>query len=273
MLSIKEVECKSILTKSKIASYAINCYTGCLHACVYCYARYMRRFTGHTEPWGKFVDVKINAADALKKEVQRTKPGAVFMSSACDGWQQLERKYRLSRRCLSILLENRFHVSFLTKSIIVRDDLDILEGTNAELGFTLTTMDNALCRKIEPGASLTRDRIEILKEAGNRGIRTWVFLGPFMPFLSDTDDNVDALFESLAELKLERIYADRLNPRSGVWQSIKSFLSENHPQLIGRYGKIIYNDQEREAYGNGLKELVILKAKKYGLADKVLVVF
>jgi DNA repair photolyase len=134
-------------------------------------------------------------------------------------------------------------------------------------------MDNALCRKIEPGASLTRDRIEILKEAGNRGIRTWVFLGPFMPFLSDTDDNVDALFESLAELKLERIYADRLNPRSGVWQSIKSFLSENHPQLIGRYGKIIYNDQEREAYGNGLKELVILKAKKYGLADKVLIVF
>ena len=156
MLSIKEVECKSILTKSKISNYAINCYTGCLHACVYCYARYMKRFTGHTEPWGKFVDVKINAVDTLKKEIKRVKQGAVFMSSACDGWQQLERKYRLSRGCLNILLENGFHVSILTKSSIIRDDLNILEGTNAELGFTLTTMDNSLCRKIEPGASPDR---------------------------------------------------------------------------------------------------------------------
>lgn len=273
MLSIREVECKSILTKSKISSYAINCYTGCLHACIYCYARYMKRFTGHTEPWGKFVDVKINAVDTLKKEIKRVKQGAVFMSSACDGWQQLERKYRLSRRCLNILLENGFHVSILTKSSIIRDDLNILEGTNAELGFTLTTMDNSLCRKIEPGASLTRDRIEILKEASNRGIRTWAFLGPFMPFLSDTDENIDALFESLAGLKLEHIYADRLNPRPGVWQSIKSFLSENYPHLIGSYGRIIYNDQEREIYGNKLKQLVTLKAEKYGLADKLLIVF
>ena len=273
MLSIREVECKSILTKSKIASYAINCYIGCLHACVYCYARYMGRFTGHTEPWGKFVDVKINAVDVLRNEVQRIKPGAVFMSSACDGWQQLERKYRLSRRCLSILLENGFHVSILTKSGIICDDLDILEGTNAELGFTLTTMDNSLCRKIEPGASLTKERIEALKKAGNRNIKTWVFLGPFMPFLSDTDENIDTIFKSLAELKLERIYADQLNPRPGVWQSIKSFLGENYPHLIGSYGRIIYNDQEREDYGNGLKQLLTLKADKYGLAGKVLTVF
>jgi DNA repair photolyase len=134
-------------------------------------------------------------------------------------------------------------------------------------------MDNSLCRKIEPGASLTRDRIGILKEAGKRGIRTWAFLGPFMPFLSDTDENIDALFESLAELKLERIYADRLNPRPGVWQSIKAFLGENYPHLIVRYGKIIYNDQEREAYGNALKHLITLKADKYGLADKLMIIF
>jgi len=273
LLSIKEVECKSVLTKSKIADYTVNCYTGCLHGCVYCYARYMRRFTGHTEPWGQFVDAKVNSPHILEKELKRTVQGAVIMSSVCDGWQPLERKYRLSRMCLSMLLHYNFHVSILTKSSNVRDDLDLLEGSDADLGFTLTTIDDTLCKKIEPGASPTRARIDVLKEAADRGIRTWAFLGPFMPFLSDSAENIDALFRSLSVLKLESIYVDQLNARPGVWHSIKSFLGENYPHLIGSYGRIMYGKTEREAYGQGLKRLVMSSAKKYGLTDNVRIVF
>ena len=266
---IREVECKSVLSKSKITDYTVNCYTGCLHACVYCYARYMKRFTGHDEPWGQFADVKVNSPYVLERQLKRAAPGHVIMSSVCDGWQPLEQEYELSRKCLSLLLHYGFHVTILTKSSLIRGDLDLLEDTNVELGATLTTMDETLRRKIEPHASPTSERIDMLREAADRGIKVWAFLGPFMPFLSDTEENIDALFESLAGLKLERIYFDKLNPRPGVWRSIKSFLGENHSYLIGSYGQIMYNETQREAYDQGLRRLIATCAKKHGLAKKL----
>lgn len=268
---IREIESKSVLSKSKIADYAVNCYTGCLHGCVYCYARYMKRFTGHSEPWGQFADVKVNSPYVLEKELKRAAPGRVFMSSVCDGWQPLEEEYELSRRCLELLLHYGFHVTILTKSSLIRNDLDILEGTDVELGATLTTMDEALRRRIEPRASPTRERVDMLREAADRGIKVWAFLGPFMPFLSDTAESIDALFRSLSGLKLERIYADKLNPRPGVWRSIKSFLGENYHYLIGSYGRILYDKAEGEAYRQGLRQLIMQYAEKYGRENDVIV--
>jgi len=161
-------------------------------------------------------------------------------------------------------LQNGFHVTILTKNDLVGRDLDVLEGTDAELGATLTTMDETLRRKIEPYASPTQKRIDTLREAADRGIKVWAFLGPFMPFLSDSDENIDVLFRALSGLKLERIYYDKLNPRSGVWPSIKAFLGENYSYLTPSYGKILYDDQEREAYIQGLRRLIETYAEKHG---------
>ena len=72
---VRETVCKTILNKSSISDYSLNCYTGCTHGCVYCYARFMQRFHPHEEPWGKFVDVKINAVEVLKRQLRRAKPG------------------------------------------------------------------------------------------------------------------------------------------------------------------------------------------------------
>jgi DNA repair photolyase len=82
--------------------YCINAYTGCSYGCVYCYARFMQRFHPHDEPWGRFVDVKVNAAEVLAREVRRLTPGPVFTCSACDGWQSVERHYGLTRRCCQL---------------------------------------------------------------------------------------------------------------------------------------------------------------------------
>jgi len=84
---VREVVCKTILNRSSIGDYSLNCYTGCTHRCVYCYARFMQRFHPHDEPWGAFVDVKVNAVETLKRQLRRANPGEVFLSSACDGWQ------------------------------------------------------------------------------------------------------------------------------------------------------------------------------------------
>ncbi|MDY0033369.1 MAG: radical SAM protein, partial [FCB group bacterium] len=113
---VREISCKTVLNKCSISDYSLNCYVGCAHGCAYCYARYMQRFHPHQEPWGCFVDVKTNAVEVLKRQVRRLPPGSVLMSSACDGWQPLERTWELTRDSCRNLLEHGIRVQALTKS-------------------------------------------------------------------------------------------------------------------------------------------------------------
>lgn len=94
-MKIKTIKCKSVLTESKLpeVGYCINPYIGCFHACVYCYARFMKRFTGHNEKWGEFIDVKINAPEVLEKELLRNpKRGITLLGSVTDAYQPVEKK-------------------------------------------------------------------------------------------------------------------------------------------------------------------------------------
>lgn len=110
-MKIKEIKSKTILSKTGLpADYVINPYVGCLHACAYCYARFMKRFTGHREPWGQFLDIKINAPELLEKEIRKKKKGKVMFSSVTDPYLPLERKYQLTRQCLKILLEYQWPI-------------------------------------------------------------------------------------------------------------------------------------------------------------------
>ncbi len=96
-MKVREIQAKAILSASKVYDYVINPYLGCQHACSYCYARFMKRFSGHKEPWGQFVDVKVNAAELLRAEINRKRRARVWISGVCDPYQPLEAKYRLSR--------------------------------------------------------------------------------------------------------------------------------------------------------------------------------
>ncbi len=266
----REIQARYILTKSRIADYCVNCYVGCGHGCVYCYARFMKRFTGHEEPWGKFLDVKVNAPDVLRREVKHKKPGRVFVSSVCDAYQPAEMRYRLTRACVQILVEKGFYVGVLTKSKLVMRDFDILHSCEScELGLTLTTMDENLRFRIEPGASPTWERIATLEKACNKGIKAWAFLGPFMPYLSDTDEALDALISAVAPLPLCRIYADKLNPLPGFWNSIASFLKRYRPDLLGNYLKLFFDRKEYASYCADLGRRFQAIAAARGVAEKI----
>src|SRR3990170_3901369 len=103
---VKEVRAKTILSKSKVSDYTINPYIGCEHGCTYCYARFMKRYTGHREPWGRFVDVKINAVSLLQGEIRRKRAGKVWISGVCDPYQPIEKEYELTKGCLEVLLRH-----------------------------------------------------------------------------------------------------------------------------------------------------------------------
>ncbi len=266
---VRQTHCKTILNRSAISDYTLNCYTGCGHGCVYCYARFMERFHPHSEPWGRFVDVKVNAVESLKRQLRRAEPGSVFVSSACDGWQPIEAEHRLTRRCCELLLEYGFQVNVLTKSALVLRDLDLFVGRTARVGVTVTTLDERLAGLWERRSSSVADRLRVLEEAHRAGLETAVMFGPLLPFLSDDQKSVDALFERAAELHIDVIWVDGLNPRPKVWPSVARLLREQFPDLHDRYRRVLFDRRARAAYLADLRVRVHQAAKRFSLTDRL----
>jgi len=269
---VNEVNCKSALVKSGICDYALNCYTGCQHACVYCYARFASRFKHGSEPWGSFVDVKVNAPDVLRRQLasRRTYPGTVFVSSVCDGWQPLESRYALTRACLGPLLEAGFELHILTKSALVRRDLDILaKHRRVLLGVTVTCADESLRRVLEPVASPTQERISLLREAARLNIPTYAFLGPLLPGLTEMQENVDALVAMLAQTKVRFVYVDRLNLRWGVWPALVKWLKRFRPDLLADVRFWLFDEVGRREYTSRLRRRVLRAARRARLRARL----
>jgi DNA repair photolyase len=207
---LRETQPKSILSNSQVYPYVINPYTGCQHNCSYCYARFMKRFTGHKEPWGQFVDVKVTAPDLLKREITRKKPDRVWVSGVCDPYQPVEGKYRLTRQCLEILAQNSWPVTVQTRSALVLRDIDILkEGRNFEVGLSVTTADDRIRRLFEPTAPPIMERVRALEELHRAGIRTYVMIAPMLP-------GAEGLTEMLAG-KVDFVIVDRMNYHYADW--------------------------------------------------------
>ncbi len=206
-LIVKKIKVKSVLTRSGIpgVDYCINPYVGCFHGCRYCYATFMKRFTGHTEAWGSFVDVKVNSPEVLQRQLQRKARGRVMISSVTDAYQPIEAKYKLTRKCLEVLLQYQFPVDILTKSPLVLRDLDLIkEFKDIEVGVTVTTNDEKIRKVFEPKAPSITARINTLKKLHNNGINTYAFIGPVLPM------NPEALLENINP-HVDSIIIDRMN--------------------------------------------------------------
>jgi len=230
-MNIKEIRSKTILSASKVYNYVINPYVGCQHGCLYCYARFIKRFSGHTEPWGKFADVKINAADLLKVEIHRKKRGTVWVSGLCDPYQPLEANYMLTRSCLEILAENNWPVVIQTRSSIVLRDIDILRRAKyLEAGLTITTVDDDIRRLFEPNAPPVKERLNTLDELHQNGIRTYAMIAPILPG-AETLPNV-------LEGKVDYIIVDRMNYHYADWvyrkYGLEDKLTDDFFQKTGR---------------------------------------
>jgi DNA repair photolyase len=242
MLKILETKAKSVLNKSKIFDYCLNPYTGCEHNCAYCYARlFMRRYSGHSEPWGEFIDVKINAPELLRKQLERAKRGTVWISSVCDPYQPIESKYRLTRQCLEELVKKQFPVNIQTKSALVFRDLDlILQFEEKEVGFTIATDDETMAKLFEPRASTIKERLDALEKIHSKGIKTFAFIGPLLP------GKPEKLVEKL-EGKADRVYIDRMNYMSAMkgfycrykltGAATEKFFSEHKQRLVNELKK------------------------------------
>jgi DNA repair photolyase len=231
---VKEIFAKTILTKTGIPDfdYCVNPYVGCAHGCRYCYASFMKRFTGHQEPWGDFVDVKVNAPHLLERQLKRARRGSVILGSVTDPYQPLEKTYKLTRGCLEALLECQFDVNLLTRSPLCLRDIDLLKQfKKIEVGFSIATHDEEITKMFEPRSPSIQSRMEALRTLHDQKIRTFAFIGPMLPL--DPAQLVSMLKGIVDEVLIDRM--NYPNKVKAIYRRAKleRYLEDNYFTLFG----------------------------------------
>lgn len=228
----KEITAKSYLTKSNLpaSDYVINPYVGCPHACQYCYARFMKRFTGHTENWGEFIDIKrCNKPIQTKSLYQKS----VFISSVTDCYNPYEEKYQLTRNILEQLKEADCTITLSTKSDLVLRDIDILKQLkHLTVAMSINTLDENFRQDMD-NASCISKRIAALKELHLNGIHTVLFMSPIFPYITDFEEIIEETSNFIYEYWFEN-----LNLRGDYKHKILEYIAEKYPQYIDAYKRI-----------------------------------
>jgi len=221
----------------------------------------MKRFTKHTGKWGSFVDIKINAPEVLRKQLnssQKEYKGTILIGSVTDAYQPIELKYKITRQLLEILLEHQLDISILTKSYHVVRDADILSKfKSCSVGVSITSLDENFRKNFEPLTSPVKKRIEAIKILKEQGISTYVFIGPIFPNFS----NVSKIIESVKDYT-DSIMAESLNYSCGNWEDIKEVLETYYPDKLFKFRKAIENSQTWK----NAEELIRNECKKYGIS-------
>jgi len=231
-MNIKRIIVKSVLTKSNlpVADFSANPYVGCEHACKYCYASFMKRFTNHNEDWGYFVDIKEwpeikNPAKYSGQEI--------FIGSVTDPYQPLEEKYERTRKLLEELQGSGVKISIATKSDLILRDLDLIKTfPNARVSFSINTLDEDFRSQMDEAVSIER-RLNAMKIFHENKIRTTCFISPIFPGLSD----VKAIIERAKDF-CNLIWLENLNLRGDYKVKILNWIHENHPELDDLYREI-----------------------------------
>ncbi len=214
-----EVRCRRALSRSGLPDldYALNPYLGCEHGCIYCYARL------YTPPqiareWGEIVAIRRNIVEVLRREVRFLKRGTVGVGTISDGYQPIEEREELTRRCIEVLLGAGFRVSVQTKSSLVERDADLLKNPLADVGLTITFVDDAKARAYEPRASPPSERIETARSLRKRGVEVWIFYGPVIPGANDDWETFREILSLAKELRA-RLYIDPLHPKRFMFET------------------------------------------------------
>lgn len=230
-----EVEAKGILS----AQNGMNIYRGCTHGCIYCDARSTCYQMHHTF---EDIEVKKNAPELLEKALRSKRKRCMIGTGAMsDPYLHYEEELRLTRRCLELIDRYGFGLAIQTKSDRILRDLDLLKSINRKakcvVQITLTTLDDELCRILEPNVCPTSRRIEVLKVMRDEGIPTIVWMTPILPFINDTEENIRGLLEACKEAKVYGIltFGVGLTLRDGDRQYFYQKLDKHFPGIKERY--------------------------------------
>ena len=235
---IREIEVKGVITKSNlpVCEYSVNPYVGCTHGCRYCYASFMKRFTGHTEPWGAFLDVKN------WPEIKNPKKYAgkeLFIGSVTDPYLPQEEKYGRTRALLEQLKGSGAKLSIATKSDLILRDLELIRTfPQARVSWSVNTLDEGFKNDMDSAASIGR-RLAAMKAFYRAGVRTTCFISPIFPGITD----VKAIIGRVKG-QCNLIWLENLNLRGSYRATILDYVQRKRPALAPLY-KEIYSHGSR----------------------------
>ena len=253
------VQTRSIMTRSSgpLGGYSVNPYVGCPHGCKYCYASFMKRFTGHTEDWGTFMDVKEWPAitDPRKYAGQQ-----VIIGTVTDGYHPLEEKYGKTRLLLEQLKDSGADILICTKSDLVLRDLDLLREINRNgrltVSWSVNTLDEDFKNDMDAAVSIRR-RLAAMKQVYDAGIRTVCFISPVFPGITD----IRAIFERVKD-QCDLVWLENLNLRGGFRKTIMDYIAAKYPRLVPLYEEI-YTRRNRSWF-EALERQAEEMARQYG---------
>lgn len=285
-MAIREIEAKSILRKYKkidfwfISRYGMNLYRGCTHNCIYCDGRAEGYYVDGE--FGEDVTVKVNAIEILRRELDPKRKRNPFKRSFImigggvgDSYQPIEEKYQLSRRALELVDEYNFPVHVLTKSTLVKRDIDILKKINrksrAIVSFSFSSVNDEISAIFEPGVPSPSERLKILTFFKNEGIACGMFLLPVIPFITDTPELMEDTIRKAVEIDLDFIVFGGMTLKEGRQKDyFFKTLKKYYPKLIVEYENIYQKNKWGEAAGEYYNSInltfnsIIKKYKKQG---------
>lgn len=256
---IREIEVKSVLTKSNlpVGDYSVNPYVGCTHACKYCYACFMKRFTNHQEEWGTFLDVKYWPE---MKRPEKYAGKEMFFGSVTDPYNPQEETYERTRSLLMQLAGSGIRLSIQTKSDLVLRDMDLIKTfPDARVGFSINTLDEEFKNDMDQAVSIER-RLAAMKKLHDAGIRTTCFISPIFPGITDCEEIIDRV-----KNQCNLIWLENLNLRGSYKAVILDYIREKYPDLLPLYKEIYIHGSRLywEALDMRLKKYAKESGQKY----------
>ncbi len=260
---VKEKQVKDVITKSNlpVSDYSVNPYTGCEHACKYCYACFMKRFTNHPEDWGEFIDVKFWQPI---KNPDKYNGKELFIGSVTDPYQPIEEKYKRTRALLEELQGSKAILSIATKSDLVLRDLDLIKTfPNARVSWSINTLDEQFRSDMDKGVSIER-RLAAMKIFHDAGVRTTCFISPIFPQITD----VKAIVER-AKKDCNIIWLENLNLRGAFKSTVMAYIRSKYPRLLPVYTDIYAkgNNAYWQSLDNALQSFAIEQGLEYKTND------
>lgn len=240
--SIKCIDAKGIIkTDLPVCDYAANPYVGCTHACRYCYASFMKRFTNHPEPWGTFLDVKQWPPI---RDPSRYAGKEIFIGSVTDPYLPQEKEYERARVLLEQLRGSGARISIATKSDLILRDLDLIsEFPEARVSWSINTLDESFRDDMDSAVPVAR-RLDAMRRFHDAGIRTTCFISPIFPGITDPFKIIDE-----AKGACNLVWLENLNLRGSFKSDIMGYIADRHPDLVPLYDRI-YNRRDRSYWSD-----------------------
>ncbi|MCK4429146.1 MAG: radical SAM protein, partial [Candidatus Aenigmarchaeota archaeon] len=276
-VNYQPIECKSFLhhfnKKNLPFNWSANPYRGCEHSCPYCFARYTHEYLGYNSgaEFDNKILVKVNAAEILEKELSKKswKNEPVSLASVCDLYQPAEKKFKITRQVLEVFAKHRTPLYICTKSCLILRDIDLLsemsKHANIIVSFSITTLDENICKKIEPRASSPAERIDAVKQLSEAGINVGILLMPIFPYLTDSVESLNKTIKTVRDAGAKDLIPGILNLRSSCRDRVFALIKKEFPDLLPKYLNLYNNRVDvPKDYSGKIYKIIGDARKKYG---------